>query len=258
MAKFKMALSVLIVLAFLGSVAFAQDTSKTDTPPAAEAEGTKNWEFSLAPMYLWAVFIKGDLKVRGVGVDLDIPFSDVFDNLNGALTFHFEGAHKQNWGFFTDLNYIVLKPDDGPIDIEYTQILYELAAFYRLIENGVVIDGFGGLRYSSMDVELDFPGSRPDVDQRKDWIDPYVGLRWKWPLGEKWALRLRTDFGGFGVGSRLSWNGVGLVDFKPWEHVGFFGGYRALYQDYSTGSGNHRFSYDATMHGPALGLNITW
>jgi hypothetical protein len=258
MTKFKLALTVLIVLAFFGSVALAQDTSKTDTPPAAEAEGTKNWEFALAPMYLWAVSIKGDLKVKGIGIDLDVPFSDVFDNLNGALTFHFEGVHKQNWGFFTDLNYIVLNPEDGAIDIEYTQVLYELAAFYRLIENGVVIDGFGGLRYSSMDVELDLPRGLPDVDQRKDWIDPYLGLRWKWPLGEKWALRLRTDFGGFGVGSRITWNGVGLVDFKPWKHVGFFGGYRALYQDYSTGSGKHRFSYDATMHGPALGLNITW
>jgi hypothetical protein len=258
MTKFKLALTVLIVFAFFGSVALAQDTSKTDTPPAAEAEGTKNWEFALAPMYLWAVSIKGDLKVKGIGIDLDVPFSDVFDNLNGALTFHFEGVHKQNWGFFTDLNYIVLNPEDGAIDIEYTQVLYELAAFYRLIENGVVIDGFGGLRYSSMDVELDLPRGLPDVDQRKDWIDPYLGLRWKWPLGEKWALRLRTDFGGFGVGSRITWNGVGLVDFKPWKHVGFFGDYRALYQDYSTGSGKHRFSYDATMHGPALGLNITW
>jgi len=123
MTKFRMALTVLIVFAFFGSVALAQDTSKSGTAAAAEAEGTKNWEFALAPMYLWAVSIKGDLKVKGIGIDLDVPFSEVFDNLNGALTFHFEGVHKQNWGFFTDLNYIVLNPDDGAIDIEYTQVL---------------------------------------------------------------------------------------------------------------------------------------
>jgi len=257
MTKFKTAITVLIVLAFLGSPAFAQDASKADTPAASDGEGTKNWEFSLAPMYLWAVSIKGDLKVKGQDVDLDVPFSEIFDDLNGALTVHFEGVHKQDWGFMTDLNYIVLNPDDGSTDIEYTQILYELAAFYRLIEDGVVIDGFGGMRYSSMDIEIE-PSSASDFDQRKDWIDPFVGLRWKWPLGEKWALRLRGDVGGFSVGSRLTMNAVGLVDFKPWKHLGFFGGYRALYQDYSTGSGRHRFSYDATMHGPALGLNITW
>ena len=223
-----------------------------------EPNSNGNWEFSFAPMYLWAVSINGDQKVKGIEVDLDVTFSEIFDNLNGALTFHFEGVHKQSWGFFTDLNYIVLNPDDGAIDINYTQILAEMAVFYRLIEQGLIIDGFGGLRYSSMDVELELPGPQGDVDQRKDWVDPYVGLRWKWNFAEKWAARLRTDVGGFSLGSEVTWNVVGLLDFKPWKNVGFFGGYRMLYQDYSTGSGNSKFSYDATMHGPALGLNITW
>ncbi|MGD9290020.1 MAG: hypothetical protein PVG74_20545 [Desulfobacterales bacterium] len=49
-----------------------------------------------------------------------------------------------------------------------------------------------------------------------------------------------------------------LITFKPWKHVGFGGGYRVLYQDYSTGSRNNRFSYDATMYGPILGLDIIW
>ncbi|MEA3275115.1 MAG: hypothetical protein U9Q81_07495 [Pseudomonadota bacterium] len=31
-------------------------------------------------------------------------------------------------------------------------------------------------------------------------------------------------------------------------------GYRALKQDYSTGQGFNRFAYDATTHGPLLGL----
>lgn len=229
--------------------------------PLAYAEDTKSndaWEFDLAPMYLWAVSIKGDQTVNGIEVDMDVPFGDIFDNLNGALTFHFEGVHQQSWGFFTDLNYIVLNPSDGSIDIKYTQILGELAAFYRLIEQGLLIDGFGGLRYSAMDVELELPGPLKDVDQRKDWIDPFVGLRWKWNFAEKWATRLRGDIGGFGIGSDLTWNAVGLVDFKPWKHVGLFGGYRVLYQDYSTGSGNRKFAFDAYMHGPVLGLNITW
>jgi hypothetical protein len=37
-------------------------------------------------MYLWAVSIDGDQTVKGVDVDLDVPFSDIFDNLNGALS----------------------------------------------------------------------------------------------------------------------------------------------------------------------------
>jgi hypothetical protein len=231
------------------------------TCPTANAEDTEsnsNWEFSLAPMYLWAVSIDGDQTVKGVDVDLDVPFSDIFDNLNGALTFHFEGLYKQRWGFFSDLNYILLEMDDGAVDVDFTETMFEIAGFYRLTEGPHAIDGLGGLRYSSMDVELDLPGPLPDADQRKDWVDPYVGLRWQWKFAEKWGTRLRGDIGGFGIGSDLTWNLVGMVDFKPWKHVGLFGGYRALYQDYSTGSGNNKFSFDATMQGPILGLNITW
>ncbi|MCP4626997.1 MAG: hypothetical protein GY850_26325 [bacterium] len=258
MSKLKAALAVLIIVLFVCPPAFAQESSSATSETKSEATATKNWEFSLAPMYLWAVSIKGDQTVKGHDVDLDIPFSDIFDNLNGALIFHFEGVRKQSWGFMTDFNYINLKPDDGKIDIEYTQILAEAAAFYRLIEGDLTIDGFGGLRYSSMEVELDFPGGRKDPDQRKDWVDPFVGLRWKWRFADKWATNLRADAGGFSIGSDRSFNLVGLVDFKPWQHVGFFGGYRGLYQDYSSGSGGHKFKYDAWMHGPVLGLNINW
>ena len=239
------AVFLILVTGLVGLTAYAEDSSSNS-----------NWVFNLAPMYLWAVSIDGDQTVKGNKVDLDIPFSDIFDNLKGALTFHFEGLHKQRWGFFSDLNYIVLEMDDGPVDIDFTQILFELAGFYRITEGAHTIDGLGGLRYSSMDVDLDSPG--PDVDQGKDWVDPYLGLRWQWKFAEKWVNDLRGDIGGFGIGSDITWNLVGMVNFKPWKHVSLFGGYRALYQDYSTGSGNNKFKFDATMHGPVLGLNITW
>ena len=225
---------------------------------AEESDSNGDWDFSFAPMYLWAVSIDGDQTVKGIKVDLDVPFSDIFDNLNGALTFHFEGLHKQRWGFFSDLNYINLEMDDGPVDIDFTEILFELAGFYRITEGAHAIDGLGGLRYSSMEVDLNLPFPLPGVDQRKDWVDPYLGLRWQWKFAEKWGSRLRGDIGGFGIGSDITYNLVGLIDFKPWKHVGLFGGYRVLYQDYSTGSGKNKFAFDATMHGPALGLNITW
>ena len=243
-------LSAVILIIMIGLVcltAYAEDTNSNS-----------NWEFNLAPMYLWAVSIDGDQTVKGNEVDLDVPFSDIFDKLNGALTFHFEGLHKQRWGFFSDLNYIVLEMDDGPVDIDFTQILFELAGFYRITEGAHTIDGLGGLRYSSMDVDLDLPSPLPNVDQGKDWVDPYLGLRWRWKFAEKWGTDLRGDICGFGIGSDITWNLVGMVNFKPWKHVGLFGGYRALYQDYSTGSGDNKFKFDATMHGPVLGLNITW
>jgi hypothetical protein len=88
----------------VGTIIFLVITLVWSSAYSQESNSNSDWQFSLAPMYLWAVSIKGDQTVNGVKVDLDVPFSDIFDNLNGALTFHFEGVHKQSWGFFTDLN----------------------------------------------------------------------------------------------------------------------------------------------------------
>jgi hypothetical protein len=213
-------------------------------------------------MYLWAVSIDGDQTVKGFEVDLDVSFGDIFRNLNGALIFHFEGLHKKKWGLIADLNYIVLDPKSstpvGDINIDFTETIAELGGFYRFTYGDHTIDGLGGLRYSSMDVDLDFPGPIPSIGQREDWVDPFIGGRWKWKFADKWQTDLRGDIGGFGIGSDITWNLFGLIFYKPWKHASIFGGYRVLYQDYSSGSGNNKFAFDATMHGPILGLNFTW
>ena len=263
MMRLKAAIIVCIVLAFLCPVALAQDASKASPDADSDTSAVKNWEFSLVPMYLWAASIDGDMTVKGRKVDVNESFSDTIQNLDGALMFHFEGLHKQRLGFFADLMYISLNPDDestplGDISIDFTQVLAELGGFYRYTSGAHAFDGLGGLRYSSMKGELGLPGPLPDVDQRKDWVDPFIGARWNWRMAERWGLRLRGDVGGFGIGSDSTWNVIGLIEFKPWKHVAFGGGYRALYQDYSTGSGRHKFAYDATMYGPILGLDITW
>jgi len=109
-----------------------------------------------------------------------------------------------------------------------------------------------------MDLKLESSGPAPTQKGSQDWVDPIVGLRWFWHFTDKWELWLEGDIGGFGVGSDFTWNAVGMIYYQPWKHVGFLGGYRALYQDYEDGSGSEKFAFDATMHGPLLGLNITW
>ncbi len=52
----------------------------------------------------------------------------------------------------------------------------------------------------------------------------------------------------------------GIIDSQPFKYVSFVGGYRAIYQDYeegSKGSKNYR-NFDATMHGPLIGVNFRW
>ena len=96
------------------------------------------------------------------------------------------------------------------------------------------------------------------AEGKQDWLDPFVGLRWRWSFTDQLQLSVRGDVGGFGVGSDFAWKAAALLYWQPFKHVGFMGGYQGLYQDYEDGSGRDYFKYDVTMHGPILGINFTW
>lgn len=64
--------------------------------PAVSAEEkhdqSNGWEFQVAP-YIWFISASGDITVRGRKADLDLSFSDIWDELNIGWMLAFEG-HK--------------------------------------------------------------------------------------------------------------------------------------------------------------------
>jgi len=66
------------------------------------------------------------------------------------------------------------------------------------------------------------------------------------------------DVGGFGAGSKFSWQAIGALDFDflRTKSVTWSGmvGYKALYVDYAQGSGLTQYEYSMTMYGPIFGI----
>jgi len=91
------------------------------------------------------------------------------------------------------------------------------------------------------------------------WVDPVVGLRLQHEFAPKVDLVLSGDVGGFGVGSRFSWQAIaGLsYDFARTNSILWSGmiGYKALYADYEQGAGNTAYAYKVTLHGPVIGIS---
>lgn len=111
------------LLVLSGSAALAEEKAKD-----------KNWDFSLAPLYIWMVNMDGDLGIGRIDTGASIPFEDIFDNLESIFTLHFEGVHRSNWGFLLDVSYLDVSASKtaGPLalSIDFTSTLAEAGGYY--------------------------------------------------------------------------------------------------------------------------------
>lgn len=233
---------------------------------AENADAQKNWDFQLAPFYLWMWTVDGDLSAANRTVDIGVNLTDLTDQLNAAYVANFQGYYKQKWGFFLDYNHVKFSEDgaQGPIhvDVDFRLQLVELDGLYRIdLAPGHSLDFKAGARYFKLDptIKVSVINTR-EFDNEQDWVDPIIGARWVWRFADQWSLNLLGDIGGFGVGSEFTWQGVVAIDYKPFKNVSFGGGYRAIYVDYEDGTANtpDYFKFDATLHGPMIGLVIQW
>jgi hypothetical protein len=224
-----------------------------------------DWEFNLAPFYLWAINISGDQTIGPISAPVNVEFNDIFDNLDGAFIVHFESAYQNRWGFLVDVNYLDLENKQSlansltrKVDLDIT--MAELSGFRRWNLDQHNLDVIVGGRYVRVANNISVLGGPELVDGAQDWIDPLVGGRWIWNFADDWAFVGRGDIGGFGVGSNFAWQAAGILEWQPFKYVSFLAGYRAVGMDYE--DGNQRspdyFNFDATVHGPVLGINFKW
>jgi len=233
----------------------------------AEDDDPTAWHVTIAP-YVWATGLHGDVTVRGRNAELDATFLDILEDTDTLVGFqgHLE-VTRGRWGAYGDFFYVKAKVEDtGPTGLDVTSRMWfvDLGAQYRILDTttdrvpGLTLDVYAGGRYSLLEVDLESPGA-PSLNREVHWVDPIVGARVGVHFSEHAFLLFAGDVGGFGVGSDFAWSITGLFGYR-WRAAGLewavLAGYKALTQDYTTGSGARRFRWDTTMHGPILGLSI--
>ena len=183
--------------------------------------------------------------------------------MEGAFTINFSGLHKSNFGFVFDFIYLDISADQDTdlgtgLDVGLKEIVSQFAGTYRFGSEYHSFDAIAGIRYLNVEVDLDFKSLPISESEKTDILDPIIGGRYNWKFADKWNLRLYGDIGGFGVGSDFTWQALGVIDFWPWKHVGFSGGYRALNYRLEDNKGASKFELDLLLHGPILGLSFRW
>lgn len=229
------------------------------TVSAAEAQsGSDEWQFQIAPLYLWAISIDGSMNFRDrFEQDFAVDFSDAFDNLESAFTVHFE-ANKGRWGFMADVNTMTLAGSQaintpgGQADIDIENLILEGAAGYSFAESWWVI---AGVRYFKLDSDITFQlDIAPEIEVGESATDLFAGLMWRPKLGERWTFAARFDAGA--GNSDLVWNAEAIIDFQIGKWAAILVGYRHLDYDYK--NNNSGIELDMSLSGPAAAFRFFW
>jgi hypothetical protein len=202
-------------------------------------------------MYMLGAAMSGEATVRGNPVDVNVPFSDIWSNLQfggmGRSTVRYK-----KWGVSTDVIYMGLGAAKNGFDLGFDQWLVQPVVEYQATE---WLSPYAGARYLSLESELRGPRLNT-VTAGQSWWDPVVGSELRIPLASKVRVRVRGDIGGFGAGSKFSGQIEPTLDWRVGKKISLQFGWRWLYANYETGEGRDQFRYDMLTQGPQFGATF--
>ena len=229
-----------------------------------DAEG-EQWQWTLTP-YLWLPTINSNLRFDlpaddGGAVDSEIGPSDYLTDLNGVLMLAAE-LRGDEWAFLGDLIWLDLTADTSTVntvtgggdtivipretnldtETDLSGVVVNLVASRELIrDEHSRIEGLGGLRYFTLDVDLAWeltttitgPGftfaSEGLISGDTDMFDAVIGARGRWDFGagNHWYVPWYVDVG---TGSSdLTWQAMAGVGYSftragvlfVWRHLDY-------------------------------------
>lgn len=271
----------ILPLALLAGAFSATPGHSADIPvaspeqPPSPAYVARGWQFEVTP-YLWITGMNGAVSPfrRAPELHVDSSFSDILKDLKIG---GFANAWGTNgtFGFYADIMYVdtteehsggpVTVPVYGitvpPLDATVDSKLFMGALFgaYRLADSdGFTFDALAGLRFAHLDtaVNVTIPSLAINYSASSDfgWVDPAIGFRAAYDFGNRFSLAGQADIGGFSVGSDLTWQAMGTLDYAITQTTALSLGYKYLSIDYD--KDGHVF--DTVFQGPTVGVRFSF
>ncbi|MFL5406546.1 MAG: hypothetical protein ACJ79O_11880 [Myxococcales bacterium] len=230
-----------ILVAGLLTVAFASGPL-----PAQERS-----RWTLDPsLYIFVPGLSGTVGIGNVDVDLSSP-SNVLLNINFALMGNVRVGYG-DWAFTTDVFYGNVGATENQFSGSVKELIVEPTVSYRVFR---WLEALAGFRYDSVIGDTDGPLFHNHA-LTQDWFDPIVGANLRFPFASSFEFVFRGDIGGFGVGSKLTWQVFPYVAWRVSKLISLQGGYRVLAVDYENGTGRDRIKYDIVEPGPQFGITF--
>lgn len=280
--------AVLSLAGMLGSSAASANGPQSPTP---------GWTIAFTS-YSWLSWLDGHGGVAGRKFDVEMDPIQLIEHLDWdqiPVWMSYAEARNGRFSFFNDIVYSKLEGSadfavsrtrrftglslSGDVEAEVEQATIELGAAYAIAQWGqpgaggfTAFDVLAGGRYWHQEVDLAVDvtatlnvvgltrsGNRAFAKSGSvDWIDPFIGGRFRHTLAPGQEIVVRGDVGGFGAGSDFTWQAIATYNWHMCQFAGMeidgYVGYRALSVDYEQGSGLRQYEYDVIQHGPVLGM----
>jgi hypothetical protein len=218
-------------------------------PGAARAEERDGWTIDPS-LYVFIPGITGTVGIGPIDVDLN-GASTAIIHINFAAMGSVRVGYR-GWALTTDAMYADLGATKGDSSGRIEEAIVEPTLSYAVWP---WFEPLAGVRYQNVAGSIDGPfGHSRALSQ--GWFDPIVGLRLRFPLSDSVSLGFRGDVGGFGVGSKLTWQIFPYVDWRLAKILSLQAGYRALSVDYENGTGKDRVLYDVVELGLQFGVTF--
>jgi hypothetical protein len=279
---------LILAVSCSGGAAFGQhsvEETVAEEEPGEDLtlDGSSDLLLTFSP-YFWAIGLDGTVGIGPSEADVSLGFSDILDGSDdvfgvmGRLSVRAKRGSAYFDTTYARVDFNNLGTRVGPIrvagDLTFKISWIEAGASHVVFSNTEDPKGLqltpgatrigvsAGIRYTriSTDVDLSAPVSL-GLSPTEAWADPIIGIRGAHAIGRRTMLGFEGDVGGFGIGTDFTWSAMGVIGqrFTLGNASAFwYLGYRAIGQDYESGSGANTFKWDVVSHGMLLGLTFAF
>lgn len=188
-------------------------------------------------------------------VEFDNSFSEVLGDLDAAF-FASAQLRRDRFVAVADVSYASLSreglvPPGVPASGKVSQLAITALAGARVHDSDqMTVDLLGGARLWDLGGRVSVPLAGVSVAPDKTFVDPVVATRINAPLAPRLSALVQADVGGFGIGSDLTYQAVGTLNYRAGRRSYFSAGWRHLHLDYD--DAGTRFVGSQT--GPIIGF----
>lgn len=219
-------------------------------------------------LYGWLTALDAEVDTNGpLGtVSTSMSAKDILQDLNVAVMAAGE-VHYGRFALLQDFVYADLGmkgnlsgPFASKTDVDTTLFISTTALGYRALDrDGWLVEPYAGARYVSLETDVKVFGGGPAglasaASSDLDWWDPVIGVRARAPITEKLSAGGFADIGGFGAGSKFTWEVFAGLDYAFTDRIGGTAGFRYLSIDHEEDG----TELNLDIYGPVLGITFSF